>query len=342
MARFLSLLILTLLAAPVLHAADVDVYTGEVSVASQGREERDRALPEALRNALSRYSGLDDFEEVQGFDEALQTASSMMVTFYYRGVERLIADGTTLQETRLIVQFDPTRVENLARTLGLPLWPPERNALEVWIVTDNGRERQVLPLEIAYLREMLHDAARLRGQPLIWPEPDEDGMYPVDMQLLWGGYTEDLAGASGVGVLILAARREGPEWNVRANLGFGGEHLAWRTRDVSIESAMQQSLQAAIDQVAAIRAIDASGLGEGRHRLTVEGVDGSDAYSECLSYLQNMVIVEDVAVVSARAGVVTFELGLTALPRYLDSAIRADGVLEGGERPDLYTYVGGR
>ena len=70
-----------------------------------------------------------------------------------------------------------------------------------------GRAREVLPLELAYVRDVLDDVARGRGQPLTWPLPDDDGMYPVDMQLLWGGYTEELASATGVGVLILAARR---------------------------------------------------------------------------------------------------------------------------------------
>ena len=126
----------------------------------------------------------------------------------------------------------------------LPLWRSARPALEVWVVVDDGRGRTVMPLELDYLQDALGDVAQGRGQPLLWPRPDEDGMYPVDMQLLWGGYTEELASATGVGVLILAARREGVEWGVRANLGFRGEHLSSRLRDIDLERALDAVLAA--------------------------------------------------------------------------------------------------
>lgn len=328
MIRFLLLLALTLLPLSGSFAAGVDVYMGEAVVEDQGNNERQRAMPLALRHVLARYSGARDIEDSPGLEAAMESASSILVTYYYRNVRLGQADGSTKDELRLLAKFSSQDVDELARSLGLAYWQPDRNPLEVWVVVDDGRVRQVLPLEIAYVRELLDDTANRRGQPLDWPEPDEEGMYPVDMQLLWGGYTEDLASLHGVGVLILAARREGREWMVRSNLGFGGENWAWRNRNLDLDAALVAGMQLAIDQVAASNAISASDLGTWRHQLTVEGLSSASDYQACLAYLQGFDIVDSVSVVSARPASVTFELQMSALPRYLEESFEADGVIE--------------
>jgi hypothetical protein len=340
MTRFLWIFALLLCSVTALPADEVDVYLGETAVSGQDRAERDRMLPAALENALSRYSGLRDFSGIENFEDMLNNASAMLVTFYYRKANIMQADGEPLEQSRLVARFSPGEVDALARSLALPLWPPSRNELEVWVVVDDGRAREVLPLELAYVRDVLDDVARGRGQPLTWPVPDQDGMYPVDMQLLWGGYTEDLSSATGTGVLILAARREGVEWNVRANLGFGGDHRAWRVRALSLEPALVEALHKAVDQVAEIRSIRASDLGAQRHRLTVEGLDSAESYEACLSSLQGITIVEGVTVVAARPAAFTFELALTALPRYLEQTIAADDLLQAGEKMNHYVFSG--
>jgi len=340
MIRFLFIFALLLCSVAALPADEIDVYSGETAVSGPDRAERARMLPAALENALSRYSGLRDFSGIDNFEEKLETASGILVTFYYRNAEIMQADGEPLKESRLVARFSPGEVDALARSLGLPLWPPSRDELEVWIVVDDGRGREVLPLELAYVRDVLDDVARSRGQPLTWPVPDEDGMYPVDMQLLWGGYTEDLSSETGTGVLILAARREGVEWNVRANLGFAGDHRAWRVRGLSLEPALVDALHKAVDQVAQIRSISASDLGAQRHRVTVAGLDSAESYEACLSYLQGITIVDDVTVVAARPAVFTFELSLTALPRYLEQTIAADALLRAGEKMNHYVFLG--
>jgi hypothetical protein len=340
MIRFLLLLSLTLLPLSGGFAAEVDVYMGEAVVEDQSERERQRALPKALRQALSRYSGVRETQELPGFEAASESAASILVTSYYRSVQRIQADGSTLDEQRLVARFFPRGMDELARSLGLPLWQPGRNPLEVWVVIDDGRERRILPLEFAYLRTSLDEEAEQRGQPLFWPEPDEEGMYPVDMQLLWGGYTEDLASLNGVGVLILAARREGFEWMVRTNLGFGGENRAWRNRNLDLETALVDGMHQAIDQVALLSAIQASDLGTWQYQLTIGGLRNASDYQVCLAYLQAIGIVDSVSVVSARPETVTFELQLSALPRHLEESFEADAVLQPGENGAQFDFVG--
>jgi hypothetical protein len=340
MIRFL--LLFCLVAAPFssVLAVEVDVYTGETPVSGQAASERRQALPAALANALQKHSGLRSLDDIPEAAPVLQSASSILVTFFYRNAERILADGTSSEELRLVAKFSPNEIDELARSLQLPLWPALRNPLEVWVVVDDGRQREILPLETAFTRDSLQDVADLRGQPLVWPEPDEEGMYPVDMQLLWGGYTEDLASLNGVGVLILAARREGARWGIRANLGYRGEHFAWRLQDFDIEAGLLEGLNNAIDQVAARSAIAASDQGVWTRDLTISGLHSSGDYQDCLAYLQGIGIVDRVTVLFARPDGMAFRLELNASPNYLDEAFARAGVLEPADEENLFLFQG--
>jgi hypothetical protein len=342
MTKFTIFALLALWPLMALQAAEVDVYSGEAVVSGQGSAERRSKLPETLVHVLGRWSGLRRLEEQPAAAEAVQNAQSYLVSFHYQSVELPLSDGSSQEQLRLIAAFAPPRVDELAHQLQLPLWPPERRPLEIWVVIEEAGQRRVMPLEFVYLRPVLDDIAHRRGLPLRWPEPDEDGMYPVDLQLLWGGYTEDLANPRGDGILILAARREGLDWRVRANLGFKGENLSWRIRDIDLQAAMSEGLQLAVDQVAHASAIVASDLGTWRHELTVSGLRGEEDYQECLAYLEGISIVESVSVVAARPSGVTFGLTLNALPQYLEDAINGAAVLEAEGEDGGYRYTGGR
>jgi hypothetical protein len=339
----IRILLITLLVAVVpVHtfADDAGLYTGAVAVTGQGAAERREALPQALAHVLRKLSGTRDLESVPGFAEALQGASSLLVTFYYQTVEQPLPDGAVREELRLLARFSETGVDALLRQLRLPVWPPQRSATEIWLVIDDGDGRRIMPAEFDYLRFALDDAADLRGLPLRWPQPDEEGMYPVDLQLLWGGYTEDLASPRGDGVLILTAGREGPVWNLRANLGYRHQNWSWRRQDYDLQAGLLATLDAAIDQVAATSAIAAGDLGAWSYDLTVAGLRGAADYEACLGWLQGLSIVERVGVRTAAPGQVTFRLDLNAMPRYLEDAIANGRLLEYDPEQEHYRMRG--
>ena len=336
------LLITLLVATAPVHAFadDAGLYTGSVAVAGQDAAERREALPQALAHVLRKLSGARDLESVPGIADALQYAPSLLITFYYRTIEHPMPDGAVREELRLLARFDEPGVDELLRRLQLPLWPPQRRPAEIWLVIDDGDGRRVAPAEFDYLRFALDDSAGLRGLSLRWPRPDEEGMYPVDMQLLWGGYTEDLASPNGDGVLILTAGREGPVWNVRANLGFRDQNWSWRRRDYDLQAGLLATLQSAIDQVAAASSIAPSDLGAWSYDLTVAGLRGAEDYRACLAWLQGLSVVERVSVQAAAPAQVTFRLDLTAMPRYLEEAIANGRLLEYDAEQDRYRIRG--
>ena len=87
-------------------------------------------------------------------------------------------------------------------------------------------------------------------------------------------------------------------------------------------------MQEAVDLVAAAHTIAASDLGTWEHELTVTGLGGAGDYERCLAYLQQLSVVNQIAVVSAQPGNVTFRLELDALPQYLEETLLGGRFLE--------------
>jgi len=336
MRTFLLILLLTALPVVECLAVTIDVYTGEVPVESKDTKQRNQALPRALGHVLRKMSGLRSFADYPLVEPALGVAPDILVSFYYQNVEAALADGSVSQELRLVAKFSANAVDEMARTLELPLWPVDRQSIEIWVVVDDGLDRRILPVEFAYAWQSMAEAAVQRGMPVDWPVPDIDGNYSVDAQLLWGGYTEDLGISPGKGVMILAARREGPEWGVRSNLAYGNQSWTWRVQDIDLQAALNESLQQAVDQVAVSNTIAASDMGAWMHDLTVTGLRNADDYRRCLSYLQGLGVVTGVTIISAQPGRATFRLQLSALPRYLEEALLGGQFLGFDETERLY------
>ena len=332
----LLLLTLFLLPFPTSLAADAGLYTGETVVPDQSAEERRRGLPRALGNVLIKISGLRNFDENPVVEPSLRRASSMVLSFHYRNAEVVLSDGSLLLETRLVAQFSQSEVDQLARELELPFWRPERMPLEVWLVVDDGLDRRIMPLEYDYIRGAMSETATMRGLHVVWPESDEEGMYPVDMQLLWGGYTEDLVGRGDLGVMILAARREGLDWGVRANLSYGSGDWAWRLQDIDLQGAMTESMQQAVDYIAGANTIDPQDLGVWQYELKIAGINSSRDYQRCLNFLQEISMVNQLAVVSSDSSSVTFSLELSASPRYLEETLARSDVIGIDDPEDGY------
>jgi hypothetical protein len=139
--------------------------------------------------------------------------------------------------------------------------------------------------------------------------------------------------------MILAARREGVEWGVRSNMSYDGQNWTWRVQDIDLQFALVESLEQAIDRIAADHAIAPTDLGSWSSRLTVTGLRSAADYRRCLSYLQGIGIVDEVSVVSARPGEADFSLGLSAAPRYLEETLIGGRVLEWDESKRLYRLL---
>jgi len=339
MQKILLIIILLYLTAPDV-LADLDLYTGEIPVASQGQSDRDAALPGALTQVLQKLSGQRELPASPVLEESLSNAGRIMRSYRYTRVDLTRADGSTTQELRLVARFIQPEVDRIVQQVGLPRWRQERPAVQLWVVVDDGFNRRLMPLEYAYAWESMEQTANLRGLPVGWPELDEEEMQLLDMRLVWGGFTDYLVerGAPADGVAIIAARRVGPQWTVRWNLANDSQGWSWQNMDVNLVLALQEGIHQVADQVAAANAIAVSDQGIWTIDLTIGGLNDANAYARCIDYLQNLSLVNAVDVLGADPGRVHFRLQLNASQEYLTEAFRQGTVLLATRAGSKYEY----
>jgi len=312
------------------RAQDQDLYSGEVPVQGQGAAERNQALPDALIQVLQKISGQRDLPTGPELEQGLNEAGRMLRSFQYRDVVRTLPEGGEEQQLRLVASFVPDAVDRLVRDLGLRRWRPGRKPIVIWPVVDDGQGRELMPVEYQYAWDTVADVAALRGLPIAWPDLSEELRQQMDLQLLWGGYTDQLLGngSDSDGVVIIAARREGPEWNLRWTFADTNASSSWRTRDRDLTFALVQGIHQLTDLVASVNSIGPAGQGEWQVDLLVSGLHGRNDYARCLDYLQKLSLVDQVEVRSAGPEGLSFRLKLNAAPEYLERMLGRDGVLQ--------------
>jgi len=323
------LIIITLHLSATFAMADVNLYSGEVFVASQSEADRREAIPLALIQVLQKLSGRREMPVSPELDEALSEANRFLRSYRYTRVDRTAADGVVTQELRLVAQFMQSEVDRIVQQIGLPRWRQERPAVQAWVVVDDGLNRQLKPIEFGYAWESMEQVSAMRGLPVSWPELDEEEAQLVDMRLVWGGFTDYLVerGAPEDGVVIVAARRDGPQWTVRWNLASGSQNWSWQTSDINLMYALAEGVHQMADQVAASNAIAASDQGVWTIDLTIGELNSARSYAHCLEYLQNLSLVNAVEILGADPGRVHFRLQLNASQEYLSEAFRQGTVL---------------
>ena len=146
---------------------------------------------------LGKLSGLRELDQNEEVVDAVGYARSLVISFHYEQVEAepgtaQSGNHNSQEQTLLAVRFAQEGTDELLQALQLPRWRSGRPPLEVWVLIDDGLARRVMPLEYEYLRNPLDQVSWERALPLDWPRPDEEGNYGVDVQLLWGGYTDEL------------------------------------------------------------------------------------------------------------------------------------------------------
>lgn len=192
--RCLAALVLFILAAQA-WAADVDgLYQASVAVQSQGAEERDQAVGEALLEVLVKLTGRTDIGTHAGIQTALATPTRFVQQFRYLSES---APGAQAPGLLLAVHFDPAALTDLLRQHELPLWGRARPSTLLWLAVERKGRRELIGAHSASdLAGWVTAQAQRRGLPLQLPLldlTDQAGLSPADV---WGGFEDSILRAS--------------------------------------------------------------------------------------------------------------------------------------------------
>lgn len=345
-------------AAPALGATVADLYSARVP--NVARDELDSAFRAGLGQILVKVTGRRDVALDQSVQGAFANPSSL--------VQQYRIDG----EGDLWVTFDRVALKRILDSIGQPIWGDDRPSTLVWMVIDSGAgRREILPAApdidgdengfaptrsdrasrtARAIRDTLLTSARQRGLPIVLPLVDSEDLSRVSASDLWAGFSDTIRQASsryGADAVLIgrATARSSGTARVRWTLLSAGTSSSWT-------GSVAAGPERLADELAARLATSRSGSRQ--VLLRIDGVDSLDAYGRVTNYLQNLSLVESLAVASVTGNALVFELDVRGDAERLTSALALRNVLQpdsrfagvqpaadiGSRMPDLYYRVG--
>lgn len=320
------------------------IYATEVQVNGQGETERNTAFARALAQVLGKLSGDRGAASRPGVGQELRQARTYVESYDYRQDEGLGPTGAPSFRTTLVVQFDEEAVNDLAATLGIPVWPQPRPKPVLWLAIDDGSGPRLVGLpQVNAARPALNRATE-RGYKLGLPTGNAAEQAAVGA--IWRGDSAAVARASAryspPMQLIGKLYRDATEgWKADWTFVDAGKVLAsWSQTGADARQLMVAGADGAADALMKRYAKRAPTGEPGVYRVTFAGVDSADDFIRLAGYLQKLSVVRRLTPTRATPQGLEYELelvsGLPGLNRVLarDEVVE---VLEGMEgQPPVY------
>lgn len=279
--------LLIFIAAPV-YADALSLYQARVAVAGQDPKSLQQGLSQALAQVIVKVGGQKSALQQPAVAAALREPNRFVLQFGYETGKQT---GAPLM---LAASFQPDSIKQLLRSNSLPIWPENRPAVLVWLVIDDGTQRNMVAGEHrADEAQQLKDAAEVRGMTLALPMGDLEDRMALGENELWQLQRNAVEHAS---------ERYGNDTILYGRLAInssGGLQGNWQLLhrdDVrSFEGAgndvahyLQNGIDAVADALAKKYAVTTQAGGGGAVTLIIEHIDSYQQYAAALDYLQKL------------------------------------------------------
>ncbi|TMN39885.1 DUF2066 domain-containing protein [Pseudoalteromonas sp. S2755] len=165
-----------------------NLYEASLSVSDKSRATRAQASQQALLKVLQKLTGkADDFSH-PSIQASLKRISDYMLRYEYYDRQGV---------TKIKVEFEPGKVEDLVREAGLPLWGNRRPMVAIWmVIEDNFRREFVTQESYPQLERLIYDTADEWGVPVVVPLMDLEDRSNVSIAEVWGNFSNEVEEAS--------------------------------------------------------------------------------------------------------------------------------------------------
>ncbi|CAH0539089.1 DUF2066 domain-containing protein [Vibrio marisflavi] len=189
--RNLVLLVMMLLALPAYALTKVDLYSSQVLLGKDAKDAKvadSNARVQGMKNVIIRASGDPNAASNEIIAKALNNSSRYITQISY---------STEDQNTYLDMMFGAPQIRSLLTQAQLPFWPSMRPNILLWVIEDNGYERQIdwEHSNSPVLKE-IRETAQQRGLPLTVPVGDFDDITGTSASDFWGGFVIPMSKAS--------------------------------------------------------------------------------------------------------------------------------------------------
>jgi hypothetical protein len=238
---------------------DDDLYKAETIVTGQGEPERLRGFRVGIGEAVVKLTGDATLAGSDKIATIIDRSAALVQDFSYedrmKGIPVHDEQGTRDRPHFLRIRFDKVKFDAALAEAGLSKWTGERPLLVMWLGIKDARSAYVLGGEGAEgygQREVLKEASKKRGVPLLLPQPVPAGVtYDTiargDEALL---RTEaETLGADGMVYGVLDFDGD-VAWNTRFTLSAKGADGTWSMKGVTFDAALKGAIERSAAELA--------------------------------------------------------------------------------------------
>lgn len=278
--------LLLTLAGPAAAVTVSGLYNVDVAVDGTGADDLQAGYAEGLRRVMVRVSGSRDVLELDGIDEVLANAESLLLAYQVRR-----NDG----ESRMQMSFGAVGVNRALASISAPVWGANRPLTLAWVAVEDRGDRQLVVAAsdesgredgaTAGWRQHFLAAADERGLPVAFPPQSVQGDRAL-LSDLWGQFTgrirEASADMSHDAIALMRVSRSGGQW--RAGWVFEGMSMGSAEQSVTADNPAELARAVVgrwADAYASRYAVAAGEVGDSpRVDIVLEGVSSLADYGQ--------------------------------------------------------------
>lgn len=316
-----------------------DLYDAKVAVDNQSEQAQNNAFKLALEQVLFKVRGKEDLLADAKVKRALTKATRFVRSYSYDKED---------SQLYLAVSFDPQRVEEVVRSAGFPVWGIRRPDSLIWLTimtVDDSAKKIASENDYPEMYQALHARSKQRGITLTFPLWDLMDRQALDAFDIWGGFSSRVSAASEryASTSVLSARiypdqqqvpkrdQNNPSIDISANTAWvadwtmieGGGLLSGQVSGDSHQAVAQELVDALADQLAAKYAINLDQVDrtDAKIQIVINNLDSLVSYSQALSSLESMSVVNSATLIKQQGPQATFELDLLGDIKDLSNAL---------------------
>ena len=210
----------------------------------------------------------------------------------------------------------------------MPVWGKVRPSVLVWLALESDKFRSLVSTEEnPGITDFVHQQARRRGIPVIFPLLDLEDRANVHVSDVSGMFDEQILMASkryaADVVVICQITRILPDlWEGQWRLlTDSGGHTDQHNSADSVDGLLEEVVDDLANALARIYAPTDATLDNAFVELTVSDIDTLQAYARCMDYLSGLEPVERLHVARVQADTVTFHLWVRGGRPAIDQAV---------------------
>jgi len=318
-------------------AADTSyLYTARVPFDARNPQSREQAYEEALTEILLRITGSQN------------PVPPEQVKEWFPNPARYVMQFRSGEDDTLWVTLDGESLERVLRGAGYTVWGGDRPLTLIWLAVDWGEgEREIVGSNDAeraaaesrsidrnrLLRERVEEVAMERGVPIAFPLLDAEELELVSFSDIWGGFNDRLLDASrryGANSILVGRIRADTVQQNRWSYFFGRERREWTGEAEEAINLLADTLaeQFAVTGNAPLETIS----------LTISGVDSIAAYGAVHSFMQQLNVVESLAIDVVSGDRIRYEVKAHGGRERLERALEMSRILEVDDSFDRPLY----